>query len=598
MIIRCRTFVAPFVLSAVLSGCAPATAGYFGQNEVRYDDFDFKILQTERFDIFYYEEEAEAIRDAGRMAERWYARLSTLLSHDLSDRQVMIYYASHPHFQQTQTIGGAPGEGTGGVTEALKRRVVLPFAGPLKETDHVTGHELVHAFQFDMTDPEGGITTTLPMALRLPLWFIEGMAEYLSVGPNDPHTAMWIRDAAVHDRIPTMEQLNDPRFFPYRFGQAFWAYIAGRFGDEVVGRILNTAARGAGASQAIERVLGIPADTLNAEWQVAIHQAYDGIREITKEPSDYGPALLSRENSGFLNSSPALSHDGSQIAFISERDRTSIDLFVADAVTGELLGKLIETATDGHLASIQFLYSAGAWDTTGTQFVVAGVVNSDPALRLLEVPSGKVIRERQFPEIGEAFNPVLSPDGNMVAFSGMIGGFTDLFIYDVAADSLRRMTSDKFAYLHPDWSPDGTSIVVSTDRFSTDLARLRYGNYRLALVDVDNRAVRQLPSFRDAKNINPQWSRDGSSVFFVSDRLGISNLYRLDVSAGAMYQITNLYGGVSGITALSPAISTASHADKVAFGVYSNGAYNIHTIDGPEGLVGTRVGGDEVLGGR
>ena len=247
MTIRCRKLVVPLVLSFALWGCAPATAGYFGQNEVRYDDFDFKILQTERFDIFYYEEEAEAIRDAGRMAERWYARLSTLLSHDFSDRQVIIYYASHPHFQQTQTIGGSPGEGTGGVTEALKRRIVLPFAGPLKETDHVTGHELVYAFQFDMTDPEGGITTTLPMALRLPLWFIEGMAEYLSVGPNDPHTAMWIRDAAVHDRIPTMKQLNDPRFFPYRFGQAFWAYIAGRFGDDVVGRILNTAARGAGA---------------------------------------------------------------------------------------------------------------------------------------------------------------------------------------------------------------------------------------------------------------------------------------------------------------------------------------------------------------
>ena len=38
------------------------------------------------------------------------------------------------------------GEGTGGVTEAAKR-IVLPLAGPIQLTDHVFGHELVHAFQ-------------------------------------------------------------------------------------------------------------------------------------------------------------------------------------------------------------------------------------------------------------------------------------------------------------------------------------------------------------------------------------------------------------------------------------------------------------------
>jgi hypothetical protein len=48
-------------------------------------------------------------------------------------------------------IPGEMGEGTGGVTEPLRRRIVLPFGGPLADTDHVIGHELVHAFQFDVT---------------------------------------------------------------------------------------------------------------------------------------------------------------------------------------------------------------------------------------------------------------------------------------------------------------------------------------------------------------------------------------------------------------------------------------------------------------
>ena len=37
---------------------------------------------------------------------------------------------------------------------------------------------------------------------------------------------MWLRDAAQHDRLPTLEQLDDPRYFPYRYGHAFWSYLA------------------------------------------------------------------------------------------------------------------------------------------------------------------------------------------------------------------------------------------------------------------------------------------------------------------------------------------------------------------------------------
>ena len=97
------------------------------------------------------------------------------------------------------------------------------------------GHELVHAFQYDILGRKA--------ARRCRLWFIEGMAEYLSLGPRDAQTAMWLRDAAIEKSLPTIKQLDDPRYFPYRFGHAFWAYIGGTFGDETIGRILKRKSR-------------------------------------------------------------------------------------------------------------------------------------------------------------------------------------------------------------------------------------------------------------------------------------------------------------------------------------------------------------------
>ena len=91
------------------------------------------------------------------------------------------------------------------------------------ETDHVIGHELVHAFQYDIGGHGHAIAQGGNGIERLPLWFIEGMADFYSVGPNDPLTAMWIRDAAINNKLPNYNQLLDPRYFPYRYGQALCA---------------------------------------------------------------------------------------------------------------------------------------------------------------------------------------------------------------------------------------------------------------------------------------------------------------------------------------------------------------------------------------
>src|SRR6516225_847601 len=225
---------------AFLFAAVPVSAQYFGRNKVQYKDLKFQVLQTEHFDVYFYPQGKSGVDISARLAERWYARLSRIFAHKLRGRQPLVLYASHPDFEQTNAIPGELNEGTGGVTEPLRRRIVLPLAGPLVDTDHVIGHELVHAFQFDMTSLVGTPQTCRGCsgAERLPLWFIEGMAEYCSLGPVDPNTAMWLRDAVRLDGLPSIEELDNPKYFPYRWGQAFWAYVGGRWGDTVIRRLL------------------------------------------------------------------------------------------------------------------------------------------------------------------------------------------------------------------------------------------------------------------------------------------------------------------------------------------------------------------------
>jgi hypothetical protein len=574
-----RTLSLMTVVLGLLPVARPLQAQYFGQNQVVYNDPQFHVLKTDHFDIYYYPDEQPAVEHAALMAERWYARLSRLLDHELSDRQALILYGNGPRFRESNVLGGSTGEGTGGVTEILKRRIVLPFAGPLAETDHVIGHELVHAFQFDITGRGGGrVRAGLPAAAQYPLWFVEGMAEYLSLGPTDPNTAMWMRDA-VKEKLPDLAHLQDTRFFPYRYGQAIWAFVGGRWGDDAIGKILAATRRG-NLRSAFARVLGVSADSVIKMWQQETRTEYEPIAEMTHGAEDYGRLILeSSEGDRSVNIAPALSPDGSQIVFLSSRDLFSIDMYLADVATGKVTKRLVRTDIDPHFESIEFINSAGAWSADARHFAFTGVESGKPVLTILDVERDKREREIEFPELGEIFNPTWSPDGRYVAFSALAGGLTDLFVYDLQESRLDRKTHDAFAELQPAWSPDGRDIAFVTDRFTTTVNDLDYGDYRIALLDVDSGEISQAWTSESGNQVNPQWAPKGRQLYFVSDRNGIANVYRLDLAGQSLRQVTNLYAGVSGITALSPSISVAGDSGTLAMTVYGDGGYHLYIVE-------------------
>ncbi|MEO6223038.1 MAG: basic secretory protein-like protein, partial [Vicinamibacterales bacterium] len=554
-------------VSAMVFVLAPAVASaqYFGQNKVQYERFHFQVIRTANFDIYHYPEERAAVERAAKLAEQWRTVLGERLGFQLSGRQPLVLYASQPHFVQTQVIEGLIGEGTGGVTEFLKRRMVLPFASSLGETSHVLGHEMVHAFQYDIGG-EG--------ALGLPLWFVEGMAEYLSLGADDANTAMWMRALALQEKLPGFDDLDRPEYFPYRYGHAAWAYLAARFGEDIVGRAFVEATRSKNALAGIEAVTGVDIDTLSAQWHASLRERH-GARRGATEPA--GRRVVSGESPrrGRLNVSPALSPDGKWLVYLSERSQYSIDLYLTEAATGRVVRRLTTTATDPHLESLQFVAYAGAWDRQSRRFAFATVRKGKPFMTIVDVTGSAGAREIEIEPVDEAWHPSWSPDGASIAFSGLAGGLSDLYVLELKSAAVTRLTNDAYAQLQPAWSPDGRQIAFVTDRFSSNLDALQFGALKLGLLNVASRAIEPLPAFDAGKHINPQWSADGTSLILVAEPDGVPNVYRLNLATRQFTPLTSVTTGVSGITALSPAISYAADADEFAYGVFVDGGYDI-----------------------
>ena len=576
--------IAGMTAALALCGAAPLVAQYFGQNKVQYQAFDFRIIQTEHFDVYYYPAERSGALDAARIAERWYGRLSRILHHQFQGRKPIILYASQSDFQQTNVLD-ATGEGLGGVTEFLKHRMLLPFTGSYAELEHVIGHEMVHQFQYDVYS-RGRIGAGVQTLINVnpPLWFVEGMAEYLSVGPIDPHTSMWLRDASLEGHLPTLQDLSYDRVFPYYFGHAMWAYIGEKWGDEAIGQLLQASLTG-GVEGAFKRTLGITLDDLVSEWRDAVQTTYlPQLADHYRARRIAQPVLTEKRSEGTLHIAPALSPDGHDIAYFSEKNSFFVDLYLADAETGKVKRRLVKSTLNSNYESLRFINSAGSFSPDGRYFAIAAKHKDRDDLVILDVKKDEEVRRIRIPLNGLT-TPTWSPDGKQLAFTGYDGGISDLFVVNLDGSNLHRLTNDKYADLQPSWSPDGKTIAFTTDRGSaTDFAQLTFGRMRIGLFHLDKGTIDILDHMDQGKNIDPAWAPDGRSLAFVSDRNGISNIFLYDLSDGKIYQLTDVYTGVSGITPFSPSLSWAHEADRLAFAYYEDGEYNVYAVDNPRSL--------------
>src|SRR5205085_1875355 len=178
-----------------------------------------------------------------------------------------------------------------------------------------------------------------------------------------------------------------------------------------------------------------------------------------------------------------------------------------------------------------------------------------PVVTILDLATGAFEREIPIADVDQIFNPTWSPDGQRIAFSALHKGFSDLYILDLASSSTTPLTSDRYADLQPSWSPDGHTIAFATDRFSSSIATLTFGGVRLGLIDVASHDITEAPSVPAAKNIDPHWSADGRTLYFIADVGGVNNVYRASLADHVVTRVTDVATGVSGISALSPALT-------------------------------------------
>nr|WP_121273091.1 basic secretory protein-like protein [Pedobacter schmidteae] len=563
------------ILLLFMASTTSLHAQYFGQNKVRYNTEKFKVLQTPHFEIYYYLQNEKMIQKFAQDAETWYKMHQEIFKDTFVKKNPIILYNNHPDFQQTTALQGDIGIGTGGVTEAFKNRVIMPVMELNNQTRHVLGHELVHAFQYHLLLEKDSVN--LESISQIPLWMIEGMAEYLSVGKTDAFTSMWMRDALLNRDIPSLKDLtNSNKYFPYRYGQAFWTFVGSVYGDTTIVPLFKATAR-YGYENGLRYTFGYDDRALSGLWKNAIEAHY---RPMLKPDSSQikivGSKIIDNKNAGNMNVAPSISPDGKYLAFLSEKDLFGIDLFLADAKTGKILRKLSSQVSNSHIDDFNFLESAGTWSPDGKQFAFSIFSKGKNQLMIINIDNGSVALRAEMGNVAQFGNLSWSPNGDDIAFSGMVQGQSDIFSYNLKTKQVTQITNDAYSDYAPAYSQDGKKIAFSSDRVSMmSNTTTAVHPINLTIYDVESKSLTNVPVFPGANNLNAQFSGDSKRLFFLSNRDGFRNLYEYTLADNSIKQLTDYFTGISGITEFSPAVSV-SRNDEIVYSYYRSQRYTLY----------------------
>lgn len=547
-----------------------ARAERFGRNKVQYKTFEWKIVHTEHFDVYFYEGSEDLADAASLIVEEANADFERVLDHRLSTVIPVIVYASHNDFQQTNVADTAIDETVGGFTELFKNRVVVPFTGSYADLRHVLYHELTHVFMFDIV--YGGLVESVVRQAYMnpmPLWFVEGLAEYVSEG-WDSEAEMILRDLTVSDRVVPLEYLSGG-YLVYKEGQSVINFIADRYGPEKIAEIVRGTAKTHNLDRALKDATGLLTPELSQEWGRWLRAKYWPEVRDRRRPDDIAKVLTDHEADGsFFNLAPEASPDGRKVAFVSDRSGYA-DIYVASTLDGEILERLVHGERSGDFETLHVLRAGLSWSPDGTEVAFVAKAGASDALHIVDAETGKVRRSLRFPLDG-VFTPSWSPSGDRIAFVGTKGGRSDLYVTDVSGEKLEELTDDFFDERDPEWSPDGRRIAFASDRDSPQAVGFAR-TYDLYIIDVDSRKVDPLIS-APGRESAPTWSPDGRYVAYASDESGTPNLYLADLTSGTTARVTDLVGG-----AASPSWSRGGN--RLVFAVYGNAGWDIASVKDP-----------------
>lgn len=511
------------------------------QNKLISKKFDWKVAQTRHFDIHYYSGAETLLPSVAAALERSYERITPALGISIPDRTPFFLYLTHNEFEENNIVD--IGEGTGGVTEAFKNRLLIFNDGTKEWLEHVIPHEFTHVCQFHVFYSGFWKSVRLLKSVLYPLWFVEGMSEYYSGEEDQVQREMVLRDAVTSKHwipLALLHGFNHVKphevTLAYKTGEAAIDYIAREYGENKIGVLLENLSEKFDIASSLQEVLGTGFSELDAKLLESLEEKYEEEIETMKEPEQYGKALTFPDKIyPVFNTHPVFFPDGKRLVYLSDQSGTT-ELILYDLKLNRALPLQIQKRFYQQVETIHADGSAISISSDERFVCFAGESKQKDFLYFYDLKREK-LKQLSY-SLDRVYSPQFFSDDENILFVGMKDGVTDIYSSKKNGKELKKITDTLEDENDVRIFPDGKTILFSRERKNADGKHER----DLWTLSLETGKETQI-TYLAGHEIQPAISSDGDEIIFIADQNEVPNLYRLSLAGGAPVQLTQVIGG-------------------------------------------------------
>ncbi len=584
-----------FVVAVVgfsLTAFAPIFAQQFGQMSPQYQRFEWNVIQSRSFDVYHHQGGAYLGQYAAATLEESFKTVQRTLGLSFTEKVDVIIYNSPNAALQSNARDILLPKDPLNLSDVRRNRIVVAFNGDWYDFKRSLTRELVRGVLNTVFHG-----TVMPQSVggqfELPAWFSDGLAEFLSNDGMSVETDMALRDIILSDRFTSSLSALEPSLRT-PIGHAFFWYVGEKFGAGRIGELVTRTRGLRSVESAFRSTFGLSLEGFSTIWRRDLKELYgaDAAKYEDIEKNSTRITDAGRDGSQ-MNSNPAWSpvndKTGDKLAYLSAQGSTERSAQWQVMVLFD--GKQKRTERIAGMGrdfepERSLLRPGGAsllsWKSDGTQLAAVVSGNGTDAILLANPSTGA----QQRIELGleNITGIAFAPDGKSIAIAASEHEASNLYLYDLAAKKLSKLTNDVFTESEPAWSPDGKIVYFLSNRMGTltanaSSATVAMWDYAVQSSDVyaltlATKRIERITNTPQERKIALALTQDGKRLFFVSDRNGIYNVFDFNLIAKTLTPRTSLLAGMR-------EFGLSRDGAKMSLAALKKGSLNIFTLIAP-----------------
>jgi hypothetical protein len=521
-----------FVMTTIAS--AQVSSVEFGKNRVQFKKFKWQYYQTQNFNSYFNQNGQELAKYVAQVAEEELPGIEKFVEYSLQRRANIVIYNSFNDMQASNIGLGIDWQVAGGVTKLVNNKMVVYYnsnhADLRRQVREGIANVLTQNILFgdDLGEMAGN-----KALLDLPQWLIDGYIAY--VGQNwSTQLDDELKSEILSGKYKNFYQLAFDK--PLLAGHAFWYYIEEKYKKENTTYLLYLARVYKNLNKASQQV------TKTKKFKDVLAQF------MTYQEDKYDKDITRRKNypKGSEITSVTIGKRVDYFHFNVNPNKRNGSFAVAQYKKGQYRLILNEEDKDqvllkfggkSKLEQINPNYPMMAWDPKGTRLSV--LYEEEGKIKLFVYDAITKVKPFNI-DLSKYFDQVQDmkymSTSQVLLFSAVKNGHSDIYSYDIAHDQLKQITNDVYDDLDPSFVsfPGKTGIIFASNRPSADtkgsdtsLLKNRFNIFLVTDYNTNKTALNQISQLTKLKFGDARYPTqyNDNHFTFVSDENGIGNRY-------------------------------------------------------------------------